>query len=110
MEPAAFEPFPRTHRGVLTLWLGIGAVACQVLACGCCPIFLLASVPLGACAWIFAQQDLRGIEAGTVDPAGRQNLTAGRALGMVTLGLAVLNVLSTVGMAAFMLLSDEGDF
>ena len=70
MEPEAFEPFPRQHRGVLTLWLGIGAVACQVLACGCCQIFLLASVPLALCAWIFAVQDLRLIDAGSIDRAG----------------------------------------
>jgi hypothetical protein len=110
MEPDPFVPFVTPHRGVLVLWLGIGAVTCQVLACGCCQFFMLVSVPLALCAWIFAAQDLRGIAAGTVDPSGRQNLTTGKVLGMVALGLAVLNLITAAVMIVFVILNEAGSF
>lgn len=64
------------HRGSTILVLGIlGLVLCTLIA------------PF---AWSMGNVDLRNMEAGVMDPAGRQFTEVGRILGMVGCGLLAL--------------------
>ena len=59
----------KPHRGTLILVFGIlGIVTC---------------FPLGIAAWVLGRRDLKEMEAGTMDPAGRGNTNAGRICGMI---------------------------
>ena len=82
----------KTHRGTLILVLGIlGIVLC---------------FPLAIVAWVMGKQDLKEMDAGTMDPSGRGNTNAGRICGMIgTLLAAVGLVLILVGGILFVLLS-----
>jgi hypothetical protein len=79
----------KPHRGVLILVLGIlGFVACGIFT----------AVP----AWIMGAGDLKQIDAGTMDPAGRGLTTAGKILGMIVtilyiLGAVVVGLLLILG-------------
>jgi hypothetical protein len=54
----------KPHRGTLILVLGIlGLVVCG---------------PLAIVAWVLGSGDLKEMDAGTMDPAGRGNTQAGR--------------------------------
>ena len=59
----------RAHRGILILVLGIASLVT-------CP-------PLGIPVWIMGNQDLRSMEAGTMDQAGRDFTRTGRILGIL---------------------------
>jgi len=78
----------KPHRGTLVLVLGIlGLVVCG---------------PLGIAAWIMGNNDLREINAGSMDPEGRSLTNAGRICGMIAtillaLGLVVGILLFLVG-------------
>jgi len=69
----------KPHRGVLILILGI----LSFVLCG-----ILTAIP----AWIMGSSDLKEMEAGTMDPAGRGLTQAGKILGMIQciLWIAVL--------------------
>lgn len=73
----------KPHRGTLILVFGIlGIVTC---------------FPLGIVAWVMGRKDLKDMDAGTMDPAGRGTTIAGRVCGMIgTLlaGIALLIALS----------------
>ncbi|MEW4565913.1 DUF4190 domain-containing protein [Bremerella sp. JC770] len=72
----------KPHRGVLILVLGIlGLIAC----CFCAPV-----------AWYMGSQDMAEIEAGRMDPEGRQMTQIGMILGMVGVGLWVLGIIIQV--------------
>ncbi|MBA2114504.1 DUF4190 domain-containing protein [Bremerella alba] len=72
----------KPHRGVLILVLGIlGIVAC----CFCGPV-----------AWYMGSQDLVEIDAGRMDPEGRQMTQIGMILGIVGMVLGVLAILIPV--------------
>jgi hypothetical protein len=82
----------KPHRGTLILVFGIlGLVTCQVF---------------GIVAWVMGNNDLREMDAGIMDPAGRQNTSAGRICGiistvlMVLILLFVLAIVATVGISA----------
>ena len=66
----------KPHRGTLILVLGIlGLVICG---------------PLGIAAWLMGNGDLKAMDAGQMDSAGRSNTNAGRICGMIaTILLAV---------------------
>lgn len=66
------------HRGVMILVFGI-------LGLIVCPIFAIMS-------WIMGNKDLALIDAGRMDPAGRDLTKIGRILGMVGTGLLVLGI------------------
>ncbi len=68
------------HRGVLILVLGVLG-----WAFGC---FLL-----GAFAWVMGNADLREMDQGRMDPAGRGLTQAGRILGMIQTLLTLLGLL-----------------
>lgn len=67
------------HRGNLLLILGILGIAV-------CPI-------IGIAAWRMAATDIEAMEAGRMDPTGREYTRAGLILGKVSVGLIFLNIL-----------------
>jgi hypothetical protein len=70
------QGFSEPHRGVVVLVLGIlGLSVCAL----CAPI-----------AWYFAKQDLPKMDAGVMDPSGRQFTSIGKILGIV--GTVLLGV------------------
>ncbi len=64
----------KPHRGGVVLTLGIlGLVLCVIC---------------GIIAWVMGKNDLREIDAGTMDPAGRGLTNAGKICGMISVILA----------------------
>jgi len=82
----------KPHRGVLILVLGI----LSFVFCG-----IFTAIP----AWIMGSADLKEIDAGTMDPAGRGMTSAGRILGMIN---TLLHILIGLGVIAFFLLALGG--
>jgi hypothetical protein len=81
----------KPHRGTLILVLGIlGLVICGFL---------------GIAAWVMGNGDLKQIDAGTMDPAGRSTTNAGRICGMIATILLALAVVGGVMAVAFGVLS-----
>ena len=75
------------HRGVMILVMGIlGLVVCA---------------PVGIAAWIMGNQDLAKMDAGLMDPEGRQLTNVGKILGIVATVLIVLGIVVGV-LAAIM--------
>jgi hypothetical protein len=81
----------KPHRGTLILVLGI----LGLLICGF----------LGIPAWIMGNTDLKEMDAGTMDSAGRGNTNAGRICGMIATILLVVGVLIGVAAVGFGVLS-----
>ena len=73
----------KPHRGTLILILGI-------LGIFCCGIFT--AIP----AWIMGAGDLKQMDAGLMDPAGRSNTNAGKICGIVGCVLAIVYVVIQV--------------
>ena len=69
----------RPHRGVIILVFGI-------LGFVICPFF-------GIAAWVMGNTDLEEINAGRMDPSGRDLTKAGRICGMIATGLLILQAL-----------------
>ncbi len=68
----------KQHRGTLILVLGIlGLIICA---------------PLGIAAWVMGNGDLKQMDAGTMDPAGRGTTQAGKICGMIATILMILGV------------------
>ena len=65
----------RPHRGVIILVFGI-------LGFVVCPFF-------GIAAWVMGNSDLEEIDAGRMDPTGRDLTKAGRICGMIATGLLI---------------------
>ncbi|MGH9927881.1 MAG: DUF4190 domain-containing protein [Pyrinomonadaceae bacterium] len=72
----------RPHRGVIILVFGI-------LGFVVCPFF-------GIAAWVMGNSDLEEINAGRMDPTGRDLTKAGRVCGMIGTALLILQVLVMV--------------
>lgn len=82
----------KPHRGTLILVFGVlGLVTCQIF---------------GIVAWVMGNNDLREMDAGIMDPTGRENTSAGRICGIIStviLGLVLLfliAIFATVGISA----------
>ena len=76
----------KPHRGTLILVLGIlGLILCGVFT----------AIP----AWIMGSGDLKQIDAGTMDPAGRGLTNAGRILGIIGTILGILGLLVLIAVA-----------
>jgi len=74
----------KPHRGTLILVLGIlGLVVCG---------------PLGIVAWILGSGDLKEMDAGAMDPAGRGPTQAGRICGIIATVLMILGVIIGIAM------------
>jgi hypothetical protein len=69
----------KPHRGTLILVLGI----LGLIICG----------PLAIVAWILGSGDLKEMDAGTMDPAGRGNTQAGRICGIIGTILLIIGLL-----------------
>jgi hypothetical protein len=66
----------KPHRGSTILVFGIlGLLLCQIF---------------GIAAWTMGNNDLQEMDAGLMDPAGKDLTNAGRILGMVATGLLIL--------------------
>ena len=83
----------KPHRGTLILVLGIlGLVVCG---------------PVGIAAWVMGANDLKEMEAGTMDPSGRGTTQAGKICGMIAcilmiLGVVIFGLLFALGMVGAM--------
>jgi len=81
----------RPHRGSSVLVYGIlGIVLCQLL---------------GIAAWRMGTDDLREMEFGRMDPAGRDLTNAGRVLGLVATVIFIVQLAIMLIVLAAMLLS-----
>lgn len=66
----------RPHRGVTVLVFGIlGLLACQLF---------------GIAAWVMGNEDLRQMDAGWMDPSGRDMTNAGRICGMIGTAMLII--------------------
>jgi hypothetical protein len=81
----------KPHRGVLILVLGI----LSFVFCG-----IFTAIP----AWIMGSGDLKEMDAGAVDPAGRGLTQAGKILGMIHCILWILAILGFMALFALGLL------
>ena len=69
----------KPHRGTVILVLGIlGLVVCG---------------PLGIAAWVMGSGDMKEMDAGTMDPAGRGTTQAGKICGIIGTVLFVLSLI-----------------
>ena len=69
----------KPHHGTLILIFGIlGLILCA---------------PLGIVAWVMGNGDLKGMDAGVIDPSGRGLTNAGRVCGMIATILMIIGVL-----------------
>jgi hypothetical protein len=72
----------RPHRGPVILAFGIlGFLVCALF---------------GVAAWVMADNDLKEMDYGYMDPAGRDLTKTGRILGMVSTGLLVTSLILMV--------------
>lgn len=67
----------KPHRGTMILVFGI-------LGFVICPIF-------GIVAWVMGNNDLKEIQAGTMDPSGEGITKAGKIIGMIATILAIIS-------------------
>jgi hypothetical protein len=91
----------RPHRGGAVLALGILSLAFLVTYLTCCmspsPIF-------GIIAWIMGSNDLREMDQGIMDPAGRNNTNAGWICGIIATVINGLMILAGIAMLFLMLI------
>lgn len=74
----------KVHRGTLILILGILSIVC--------------CAPIGIAALIMGSSDLKEMDAGTMDPAGRGSTNAGKICGII--GLVIWAILIVGNLAA----------
>jgi hypothetical protein len=82
----------KPHRGTLILVLGI----LSFVLCG-----IFTAIP----AWIMGNNDLKEMDAGTMDPSGRSTTNVGRILGIVAVILTILGIVVVIALAALGLLA-----
>jgi hypothetical protein len=75
------------HRGVLIMILGIGSLVGNAIIGG---VALL----LGPIAWYLANQDLKEMDAGRMDPEGRQLTQVGKICGIIATVLLIIGVVA----------------
>ena len=75
----------KAHRGTLILILGI-------LGLVCCGIFT--AIP----AWVMGSSDLKEMEAGNMDPAGKGATNAGKICGMIGCIITIVGGVAWVGL------------
>ncbi|MDD4224198.1 MAG: hypothetical protein PHD87_06390 [Candidatus Cloacimonetes bacterium] len=80
---------PEPHRGALILIFGIiGLFTCAIFS---------------VLAWIFGNEDLKKMDSGRMDPAGRDNTNAGRILGIIGVAFNLLGLLISLAWIVFIL-------
>ena len=78
----------RPHRAVVILVFGIlGLVLCQLL---------------GIAAWVMGNEDLKEMNAGRMDPSGRDLTKAGRICGMVATGVLIFQAVIIIVLSVTM--------
>jgi hypothetical protein len=76
----------KPHRGTLILVLGIlGLIVCA---------------PLAIVAWILGANDIKEIDAGTMDPAGRGTTNVGKILGIIGTVLFAISLIAVILLVA----------
>lgn len=70
----------KPHRGTLILVLGI----LGLIVCG----------PLAVVAWVMGSGDLKAMDGGTMDPAGRGTTQAGKICGIIGTILLILTIIA----------------
>jgi hypothetical protein len=83
--PTPTTAYPRPHRGVTILVLGIVGLVCCFIP--------------GIIAWAMAESDLRDMKEGRMDPAGYGLTQAGRICGIVSVVLAVVSIVISIVLA-----------
>jgi len=77
VQPTTEQPL-KPHRGGVVLALGIlGIVVCFIC---------------GIIAWVMGKNDLREMDAGTMDPSGRGLTQAGKICGIISVILAIAGI------------------
>jgi hypothetical protein len=76
----------KPHRATTVLILGI--------------LSLVACAPLGFAAWVMGNHDLRDMNNGLMDPAGRESTSAGRICGIIGSIVSILFVIGAIVMFA----------
>ncbi len=87
--------YVRPHRGTLILVFGILSLFTQCW-------------PLGIVAWVMGNGDLRAIDAGMMDPAGRDTTNIGRICGMIATIILLIGLVIGVCAGVIMLLFAVG--
>ncbi len=83
---------PNTQNANMALAMSIGGFLTYLVS-SCCPFFgLLGPILCGVGAFM-GTKELQGIEAGTVDPAGRGTARAAQIIGLIGVALFVLGIL-----------------
>jgi hypothetical protein len=72
----------KPHRGTIILVLGI--------------LSLIICAPLGIAAWIMGSGDLKEIDGGTMDPAGRSLTQAGKICGIIATILMIISAVVVI--------------
>lgn len=72
----------KPHRGTTILVLGI--------------LSLIICAPAGIAAWIMGNSDLKLMEAGEMDPEGKQLTTIGKILGIIATVLLIIAIVLTI--------------
>jgi hypothetical protein len=87
----------KPHRSTLILVFGIlGLVVCA---------------PFGIAAWVMGSNDLKEMDAGTMDPTGRGNTQAGKICGIIATILLIIAVLvGAAGILAFFFTAGSSQF
>lgn len=106
-EPQPAEGQFAPHRGTMILVFGILGLAGLPLGMGCCIIFAVFSA-FSVAAWVMGQKDLKKIDAGYMDPSGRQSTNAGRICGIIGtilwgVGIIGMVILAVIGVSMGML-------
>jgi hypothetical protein len=98
-------PTLRPHRGVAILVLGIVGLFLGLPGTFCCGVLGIAGCICGIIAWVMANKDLKEMEAGRMDPAGRGLTQAGKVCGIISVILAIVMIFISLLFIGFVGLS-----
>ena len=75
----------------MALGLSIGGFLTYLVS-SCCPFFALLGPVLCGIGAVMGTKEIKGIDAGTVDPAGRTTARAAQVIGIIGVALFVLGM------------------
>lgn len=88
-QPESQQPLA-PHRGVSILVLGIVGLVVGLSGSFCCGVFGIAGCICGIIAWVMANNDLRQMDTGVMDPSGRGLAQAGKICGIISVILSIV--------------------
>ncbi len=100
--PSGMKP----HRGQLILTLGIISLSLSLLGSLCCAAFPIVGLVMGIVVWVLSVTELKEMERGIMDPAGKGSTKAGMICGIVSCALSLLIILA-VGVVFLIALLQE---